>query len=277
MIMYGQHQSTFKQDVLRTRGWHSIHGLGQIPKLFPYPLVGRNRSRGLGQALPSLSPGQWYELIALAENQPLANVQTYYSQTASGSNVTNLDVILGQWPGGIAHTGYLQYQSGGVVDAPAGSGHYYRYGGGYVSWAQTNSVNQWAVPSQLPTAQQIATQQAASTAQYQLAMSAPVYTQNQNQAALIQAYNAANPKALVVASPTPAAATPLAGAAPSTSVQASSQQSVSPLPPGGAVLIGSQGTTPTTTGADWIPGIPNVALLIAAGGAAVALMMAGRR
>lgn len=211
MIMYRQHQSPFKQDVLRTRGWHSIHGLG--------------RRAGLGQSLPNLSPGQWYELIALAENQPLADVQTYYSQTATGSNVTNLDVALGQWPGGIAHTGYLQYQSGGVVDAP-GSGHYFKYGGGYVSWAQTNSRNQWAVPSQLPTAQQVATQQAASTAQL---------------------------------------------ASPSTSVQASNQQSVSPQSPG--VLIGSQGTT--TTGADWIPGIPNVALLIA-GGAAVVFMVARR-
>lgn len=306
MIMYGHRQSTFKQDVLRTRGWHSLQGLGQIPMLFPYPLLGRRRFRGFGQVLcpggvpcagglPNFNEEQWYELIALTSNQPLASVQATYSQIAPGQDyggqpyfaqkapLTNLQIALGQWPGGIAHSAYLAYQQGNIVDAVQG-GHYFQYGGAWVgTMGQLAQNNPWAIPAQQPTTQQVQAATTAMFSQYQQAMAAPVYSQPQNPAAVIAAYNAANPQALVIASPTPAGTTPLAGAPPSTSVQASSQQSVSPAPPGGAVTIsnGSQGTGTTTTttgvlGADWIPGIPNVALLIA-GGAAVVLMMAGRR
>lgn len=257
MIIQGHRQSGFKTAALRARGWYAL--------------------RGLGQALPNFSPGQWYELIALAENQPLSDVQAYYSQTATGSNITNLDVVLGQWPGGIAHSGYLQYQSGGVVDAPAGSGHYFQYAGGYVSWAKTASVNPWAIPAQAPTAQQIATQQAASTAQYQQQMSAPVYSQPQNLAAVIAAYNAANPQAPApmpptVVNPSPASQSTSTGTAATSTTSAVSQAN-------GQISAGTstvnQGTFDLTSllgGTDWIPGVPNVALVIGAAGALVLLI-----
>lgn len=128
-------------------------GLGQVPT---------GAASGGGTGVPQLSNEQWYELIALASNQPLASVQSLYAQNAAGSNLTNLQIAIGQWPGGIAHSGYAMYQQGAIVDAPTG-GHYYQYGSRGASWASTGAVNQWAIPSTAVQASTTATTTASGT------------------------------------------------------------------------------------------------------------------
>lgn len=217
--------------------------------------------RGLGQSLPNFNNDQWYELIALASNHPLADTRALYSQTAAGSNLTNLQIALGQWPGGIAHTAYLAYSQGNIVDAVQG-GHYFQYGGAWAGLdSQLGYANRWAVPAQQPTTQQVLAATTAMFGQYRQAMSAPVYSQNQNAAAVIAAYNAANPQAPVA----------VQAAAPTTST--TQQQTTSSVQAGSTATTTTSGSTATIgnflTGT-LVDSIPNWMLL---GGGALGLFL----
>jgi hypothetical protein len=245
------------------RGWakrRGLHGLGIIP-------------------YDQLTPPQWYELIALTQGQSLAQIQAYYSATASGSKVAVGAHALPQ-------SAYNVYQIGGVVDAAQG-GHYFQYGGGYVSWAQNSGaagVNPWGMPAQAPTPQQVAAQYAAGQASVNMQMAAPVYSQPQNTAAVIAAYNQANPQAPVVAplppppstvvNPSPPAQSTTTGTSATSPGSAVSQANGTTGASGGTVggIISS-----VTTGTDWISGIPNIAVIGAGAVVAGLLLFGGKR
>lgn len=236
--------------------------------------------RGLGQLIPydQITPAQWYELIAIAENQPLASVQAMYGATQPGSNVTNLQAMVAAHS--IPQSGYNMYQTGAIAYNPQ-TGHF-EYGGGTVAWAQqyAPNVNLWAFPAVAPTPAQVQASYAAGQALTQTQMAAPVYSQPQDTAAVIAAYNQANPQAPAstptVVNPTPpsqATSTGTAATSPSSAVsQANGQISAGTS----TVNQGTFDLSSLLSGTDWIPGIPNVALLIGGGALLVLLIASGK-
>jgi hypothetical protein len=93
----------------------------------------------------NLSNEQWYELISLETNQPLANIESIYGTIQPGSTITNLQQTVGAHS--TAGSAYGMYQAGAIVNTPAGSPYAFAYGGPYQQWALSGAaVNTWAVP-----------------------------------------------------------------------------------------------------------------------------------